>query len=212
MGQDEHRCRPLFLCRGYSYARFASRVADRITAYDDGVAFRYRLLGKEKKFTIRDEVTRFDVVGGPMSMFNTLSGFTTSHESLYERKPFTAIPTGQLLDCPLLLMWPEGPAAAITEARVRDFAGMYLEREAGQNSGLRCRLSPLPSDNEVSVMGETPHASPWRVILLADRAGKMVESNLLLCLNDLRREISVGRSRAKRPSTGGTANSKTTTS
>jgi len=48
-----------------------------------------------------------------------------SHESLYERTPLTAVPTGQLLDCPLLLLWPDGPAAAITEARVRDFAGMY---------------------------------------------------------------------------------------
>ena len=78
----------------------------------------------------------------------------------------------------------EGPAAAITEACVRNFAGMYLKREADHDKGLRCRLSPLPIHNDVSVIGVTPHESPWRVVLLADQAGKMVESNLLLCLND----------------------------
>jgi alpha-glucosidase len=34
------------------------------------------------------------------------------------------------------------------------------------------------------VAGKTPLVSPWRVVLLADQAGKLVESNLLLCLNE----------------------------
>jgi hypothetical protein len=53
-----------------------------------------------------------------------LDGFTTSHESLYEHQAAAAIPAGRLIDMPLLLTWPDGTAAAITEARVRGFAGM----------------------------------------------------------------------------------------
>jgi alpha-glucosidase len=157
-----------------------------LRAYDDGVAFRYRLPQQEglRKFELRDEVTQFDATGEPTALFNTLNSFTTSHESLYEHKSLSAIPVRKLLDMPLLLVWSDGQAAAITEARVRHFAGMYLERSSDDNTVLRCRLSPLPSKKEVCVVGNTPHQSPWRVVLLADAAGKLLESNLLLCLND----------------------------
>ncbi len=157
-----------------------------LRAYDDGVAFRYRLLRQDgqREFAIREEVTQFNAVGEPTAFFNTLDGFTTSHESLYARKSLSAIPVAKLLDMPLLLVWPSGQAAAITEARVRHFAGMYLERRSNDSTALRCRLSPRPSDKDTCVVGTTPHESPWRVVLLADHAGKLLESNLLLCLND----------------------------
>ena len=157
-----------------------------LRAYDDGVAFRYRLPRQQglQEFELREEVTQFDAAGEPTALFNTLDGFTTSHESLYEHKPLSAIPVKKLLDMPLLLLWPGGQAAAITEASVRHFAGMYLERPSDDNTALRCRLSPLPSRKDVCVVGKTPHESPWRVVLLADHAGKLLESNLLLCLND----------------------------
>ncbi|HEX3599815.1 MAG TPA: glycoside hydrolase family 97 protein [Lacipirellulaceae bacterium] len=157
-----------------------------LRAYDDGVAFRYRLPQQEglQDVEIRDEVTQFDAMGEPTALFDTLKSFTTSHESLYERKPLSAIPVKKLMDMPLLLVWPNGQSAAITEARVRHFAGMYLERPSEDSTALRCRLSPLPSQKNMCVVGKTPLESPWRVVLLADAAGKLLESNLLLCLND----------------------------
>jgi alpha-glucosidase len=157
-----------------------------LRAYDDGVAFRYRLLPQEGggEFQLRDEATRFDVAGEPMAIFNTLPGYTSSHESLYEHRPLSALPAEKLFDMPLLLVWPDGQTAAITEARVRHFAGMYLQRPSPESTALGCRLSPLPSQPDTCVVGTPPHESPWRVVLLADTAGKLLESNLLLCLND----------------------------
>ncbi|MBL9161682.1 MAG: glycoside hydrolase family 97 N-terminal domain-containing protein, partial [Planctomycetaceae bacterium] len=140
-----------------------------LRAYDDGVAFRYRLLPQERlrECEIRDEATQFDLVGEPQALFNTLDGFTTSHESLYAHKPLAEIPANKLLEMPLLLTWSGGTAAAITEARVRHFAGMYLQRPGDQPARLGCRLSPLPSRRETSVVGQAPCESPWRVVLLA---------------------------------------------
>jgi alpha-glucosidase len=157
-----------------------------LRAYDDGVAFRYRLPQQEglQELELRDELTQFDAVGKPTALFNTLDSFTTSHESLYEHKPLSAIPVKKLLDLPLLLVWPNRQTAAICEARVRHFAGMYLERPSGDHTALRCRLSPLPARKDLCVVGKTPLESPWRVVLLGDAAGKLLESNLLLCLND----------------------------
>ena len=155
-------------------------------AYDDGVAFRYRLLSQDglREFKLRDEATQFAVEGEPTALYTGYDNFTTSHEGLYERKPLAEVTANKLLEMPLLLLWPKGPAAAITEGRVRHFAGMYLQHSADEPTTLRCRLSPLPSEPDVCVTGQTPHESPWRVVLLADRAGELLESNLLLCLND----------------------------
>ena len=95
-----------------------------LRAYDDGVAFRYRVAGKQGMTLaqVEEESTRFKLADGPTAIFNTLDSFTTSHESTYERGRLSLIPKNTLLDCPLLLTWPDGTSAAITEARVRNFS------------------------------------------------------------------------------------------
>jgi alpha-glucosidase len=158
-----------------------------LRAYDDGVAFRYGLLEQKssRETLIAGENTEFRLAGDPSVLFMTVDGFHNSHEALYERKPLSAVPIDKLIDKPLLAVWPNGTAAAITEARLRNFAGMYLERPEGLDANvLRTRLSPLLNKPNAVVEGKTPLVSPWRVVSLADQAGKLVESNLLLCLND----------------------------
>src|SRR4051812_16866351 len=157
-----------------------------LRAYDDGVAFRYRLLPQDgaKEFEIADEATQFRLAGEPTVLFDTLKNFTTSHEALYERKPLSELPAKTLMDMPVLFVWPKGLAAAITEARVRSFAGGYLERAANENRAVRWRLSPHPQHKGVCAVGTPPIESPWRVVLLGNSAGKLLESNLLICLND----------------------------
>ena len=165
-----------------------------LRAYDDGVAFRYRIHMQAGMRTcaIRDEATEFDVADLPTVHYMPLKSFTTSHEALYRRSSITDIPPGSLLDCPLLIDWSEGPSAAITEAKILDFAGAYLRRESATATKLSVRLSPHPSKAGVSVIGTNALTSPWRVVLLADDAGEMLESNLLLCLNDPPKETGGG--------------------
>jgi alpha-glucosidase len=157
-----------------------------LRAYDDGVAFRYRLPQRAdlQEVDVEDEATRFDVSGEPNAIFDNLQSFTTSHEALYSHKPLNQIPSGRLMDMPLLLTWPTGTAAAITEGRVRNFAGMYLERPAESANSFVCRLSPLPGQKDLCVRANASVESPWRVVLIGDSAGKLLESNVLLCLND----------------------------
>ena len=176
-----------------SFARLRLRSAGGIfwdlelRAYDDGVAFRYGLPEQDalRDFVLEEEATEFRLEGNPSVLFTTVPSFTTPHESLYEWRPYSELPAKTLIDMPLLAVWPAGLSVALTEARLRDFAGMYLERATDAKSPvLRARLSPLPSRPEACVVGQTPHWSPWRVILLADTAGKHIEGNLLTCLND----------------------------
>ena len=108
----------------------AGQWAIEVRAYDEGVAFRYRIDASDgaKPIEVRDDTTQFQLVGQPRVMFNTLDGFTTSHESLYEYRSLAELPVNRLIDCPLLAVWPDRSAVAITEASVRHFSGMYLRR------------------------------------------------------------------------------------
>jgi alpha-glucosidase len=158
-----------------------------LRAYDDGVAFRYGIPEQDalSDFVLEDEATEFRLTGDPMVLFTTAANFTTSHENTYQRMPFSKLPEDTLIDLPLLAVWPGGPSAALTEASLRNFAGMYLRRPAGAESPLlRAIVSPHPSRPGAIVVGRAPHWSPWRVVLLADEAGRHLESNILLCLND----------------------------
>jgi alpha-glucosidase len=157
-----------------------------LRAYNDGVAFRYGF-PKQKRlqdFVIEQELTEFRLSDDPTVFFTTCDGFSTSHEGVCQRKPLSELPE-KLLDMPLLAVWKDGSAAAITEARVRNFADMYLERPAGFGPAvLRSRLSPLPSTGDACVLGRAPFWCPWRVILLGDLAGKLIESDLIVNLNE----------------------------
>ncbi|MCA9265981.1 MAG: glycoside hydrolase family 97 N-terminal domain-containing protein, partial [Planctomycetales bacterium] len=157
-----------------------------LRAYDDGVAWRYVLRPNEAGQPLRllGEDTEFAIEGAPRVMFNTLEHFTTSHEMEFQFRPLHDVPAKRLMDCPVLLVWPNGQAAAITEARIRSFPGMYVERPTEDSTSLRCRLSPLLEHSDSCVVSTGALQSPWRVVLLGDSAGKLHESNLLLCLND----------------------------
>jgi alpha-glucosidase len=158
-----------------------------LRAYDDGVAFRYGFPDQESlsDFVLTEESTEYRLEGNPSLLFMPTPSFTSSHEALYEHRPLSDLPAQTLIDTPILAVWPGGPSAALTEARLRDFAGMYVERiPAEEPPALRLVLAPLPSRPDARVVGRTPHWSPWRVVLLADEAGDHIASNLLVSLND----------------------------
>jgi alpha-glucosidase len=46
------------------------------------------------------------------------------------------------------------------------------------------RLSPWPGQPDIKVRAAAPHASPWRVVMIGDRVGRLVESNLVYLLNE----------------------------
>ncbi len=155
-----------------------------LRAYDDGAAFRYRFPAAEgwDKLVLAGERTEFDLSSALRAVAEPLNGFTTSFEKLYQTKPVGELPKDWLLGLPLLLEYPGGVWAALTEANVTDYAGMYLARSGDRS--LAARLSPLPKEPKVAVRAALPHASPWRAVLVGDRVGRLVESDLVLNLSD----------------------------
>lgn len=153
-----------------------------VRAYDDGVAYRWRFHTAEA-FAIADEDAGFGVPATARAWVATANGFTTSYEPYYRTGALgAAAPDGTLITLPLLVR--RGPAwAGITEAALHDWAGLYLVRHDGQ-PGLAARLSPRADRPGVAVIGSAgDHASPWRVVMLGDAPGRLIESNLVTLLN-----------------------------
>jgi alpha-glucosidase len=152
-------------------------------AYDDGAAFRYHFPKQAgwELLEIKQERTEFRFPSQSKAFALPLSGYLTSYENRYETKPLGELSKDWLFALPLLLECPNGNWAAIMEANLDEYAGMYLVHPS--DGLLASRLSPLPKEPSVAVRHSLPHASPWRVIMVADHVGRLVESNIVLHLS-----------------------------
>lgn len=161
-----------------------------VRAYNDGVAFRYEFPEQPnwKSFTLLDEFSTFNLAGNPTTHTLFRPNFLTSHEGYYDTLPVNAIKADTLMDMPTLFNYGAQPCVAITEAALSDYAGMYLMKRTVPSVGgpvLMSRLSPLPNDKRGAVVKATlPHRSPWRVLMIGDHVGTLIESNILTNLNE----------------------------
>jgi alpha-glucosidase len=155
-------------------------------AFDDGVAFRYVIPKQQPigELLLTDELTQISFPGDPTAHFLPLSGYTTPYEAYYETKPVSAIGPDTLIGLPMLLERTGGGAPpvwmAITEANLVDYAGMYLSRVADAADTFAANLSPLPNRADgAKVLGKTPLATPWRVLMVAGDLGRLIESQIV---------------------------------
>ncbi|MBW3539593.1 MAG: glycoside hydrolase family 97 protein, partial [Planctomycetes bacterium] len=160
-------------------------------AFDDGVAFRYVIPEQQPlaEFVLTDERTRLSFPGDPKARVLPLKDYTTPYEWYYETLSVSAMGSEKLLGLPLLFEQMGGRSRpiwiAVTEANLTDYAGMYLSGVDGEPGTLATKLSPLPGRKDrAKVIGEAPHASPWRVLMIADEPGRLIESNIVFHLNE----------------------------
>jgi alpha-glucosidase len=155
-----------------------------VRVFDDGVAFRYSFPKPSRpggtSFTLLDELTQFRFTADPLVKALLLPNFITSHEGLYTTALLSEIREDTLMDMPALFQFPNKVYMAITEAVLLDYAGMYLIKKQGN---LYSQLSPLPGQEKIKVKATLPHNSPWRVFLISDRLGSLIESNIITSLN-----------------------------
>ncbi|HEY2720750.1 MAG TPA: glycoside hydrolase family 97 protein [Chitinophagaceae bacterium] len=154
-----------------------------VRAFDDGLAFRYEFPQQTgwSQFSLTDEQTTFNLNGDPTILALFLPNYTSSHEGEYTHLPFSQVKEDTLMDMPATLEFPGPVYVAITEANLFDYAGMYLSKE---KNVLVSKLSPLPHQTEIKVKATLPHNSPWRVLMISDRIGTLIESNILTSLSE----------------------------
>lgn len=155
-----------------------------VQAYNDGVAFRYQFPKQKnwQEYTLLDEKSHFKLHGNPKLHALLLPNYTTSHEGLYTSTDLQGLEVNKLIDMPCLFQFSEQVYLAISEAALRDYAGMYLKKDAGGN--LSSALSPLPGQTAIKVKAKLPHQTPWRVLFIGSKINTILESNLLTHLNE----------------------------
>ena len=161
------------------------RIELVVRAYDDGVAFRYRIPAQRSisAITIAAERTHVVVDGASEAYALKRSAYVSSYEGFYTVAPLRDLPADTLLALPVLLHHPGGAWLAVSEAALTNYAGMYLARTSAAAGDLVSRLSPLPGLPDVAVRGRAPLETPWRVFLVADDPAQLIASNVITLLN-----------------------------
>lgn len=152
-------------------------------AYDDGAAFRYSLPAQDSlnAFDIVRENTEFHFPGDLKAWAFQINTFRSSYEGQYLPTSLDAIPDTGLVYLPLTLERPDGLTMAITEAELTDYAGMYLRGLPGP--ALQVLLPPYPDGSGACVHAQTPFLSPWRVLMIGQKPGDLIESTIILNLS-----------------------------
>ncbi|MBA3669840.1 MAG: glycoside hydrolase family 97 protein [Sphingomonas sp.] len=154
-------------------------------AYDDGAAFRYRVPAQPalSELIITAERSTFAFVGNPTAYSLPLPFFRSPYEVHYEILELSNITPDSLIGTPMLLEYPDKIWVGITEAALTNYAGMYLSGLVDSPGVLTSLLSPRFDDPQIKVKARLPHASPWRVLMIADDPGRLIESNIVTNLN-----------------------------
>lgn len=166
--------------------RSARRLTLETRVYNDGIAFRYVLPDQPRTKNVRivNEKTQF-VPAGDATMYPLiLRNFQTSYEDDYQTVTVTGLHPESLVALPLLMELPGKGWLAITEADIDNYSGMYLTRARANNSRiLETRLAPHADEPGIAVTRQTPMESPWRVVMIGDTPGRLIESNIVENLN-----------------------------
>ena len=146
--------------------------------YDDGLGFRYEFPDQPhlKDVKIGDELTEFAVIDSGTAWW--IPAFEWNREEyLYNRTQIDAVGVAQT---PLTVRTDDGLHISIHEAALIDYSGMNLRRVEGG----RFKAALTPGLSNAAVELTTPFTTPWRTLQIADRAGDLVESSLILNLNE----------------------------
>lgn len=160
-------------------------------AYNDGVAFRYQLYRSEKagNRNLTKELTGFNIAGNPKAWIADYKSYTTGQESEFIPKNLSSITDSTKAGLPFLIEIDKKQYAAITEAKINNYPGFYIGVDKGgsmNNVNLITKLSPLPLEVEdgVKVRFSDKSYTPWRVIMLGETPGSLIESEIIQNLND----------------------------
>jgi alpha-glucosidase len=156
-------------------------------AYDDGVAFRYLVPADAGLATlsVKSEDTEFAFGADYECTGLNIGRMDSSHEGEFDPIRASHIREHNNFDLPLVCRTANN-VFAIGEADLRDYGGMYLAGKGDGRPGVQSRIARRVDDKSLiarAAIGANGAGSPWRVIMLGDAPGNLIESSLIGNLN-----------------------------
>ncbi len=165
--------------------------------FDDGVGFRYEFPEQPNmnEVLITDENTQFNLTGDHQVWWQP--GDWDIYEHLYSATKFSEIDALAMRDdvnlaatyipenavnTPVTMKTADGVYLSFHEADLTDYAGITLKVDTAHNN----MVSELVGSERLQgkAVISAPFNTPWRTIQIADRAGDLIESKMILNLND----------------------------
>lgn len=165
--------------------------------YNDGIGFRYEFPEQAhlKEVIITDENTQFQLTGDHKTWW--IPGDWDIYEHLYTTSKVSKIDAlskanhGSLaqtyipenaVNTPVTMRTKDGLHISIHEAALIDYSGMTLKVDT-ENLSLQSGLVGSERTN-YKVKRTTPFTTPWRTIQIAEKATELIESKLIVNLNE----------------------------
>ncbi len=166
-------------------------------AYDDGIGFRYEFPKQEgvDSLKIMDENTQFNLTGNHTTWWQP--GDWDIYEHLYNKSPITGIDAiskrnhsglaqtyipYNAVNTPVTMRTDDGLHLSFHEANLTDYAGMTLLIDKDK---LMLQSKLVGSDRTgLAVNRKLPFFTPWRSIQIGEEAGDLIESKLIVNLNE----------------------------
>ncbi len=151
-----------------------------LRVYDDGMAFRFEFPEDfaEDSLLIQSERTEFRFADNLLAWY--IPANFESYEMLYDSLPLSDLKTA---NTPITFEHPQGNyVLSLHEAALQNYAGMTLSKSETDSLCLVSELVPWPDG--VKVKTSLPAKTPWRTVQISATAAELIESDLILNLND----------------------------
>ena len=148
----------------------------RVRVFDDGLGFRYEYDTPADSLLLMDEYTSFHIAEDGTS-WSIPAEFNT-YELLYRTMPLSEMPDA---NTPMTFKTQSGIYASIHEAALTDFPEMCLKNVGG--TSLKSWLAAWPDKVKARFDGGK-FQTAWRSIQIADKAVDLINSGLILNLNE----------------------------
>ena len=154
------------------------RLNLRFRVFDDGVGFRYEVPDQDSysRVTLVEEMTEFRVSRDARAFSQPADG-ELRYEHLYSESPVGIL---DRVSTPLTLRLDSGTHVAIHEAALVNYPAFSLEFDV--ESIFRTYLRPSSAGHRAIL--DVPFVTPWRTVQIADAAVGLVDSTLILNLNE----------------------------
>ncbi len=150
------------------------RLTLRFRVFDDGLGFRYEYATGTDSIRIMNEATAFRIAANGTAW--SIPANYDTYELLYRTQPIDEVEDA---NTPFTFRTDDGLYGSIHEAALTDFAEMTLHRSG---DGLKSQLAPWPDGVLVRKAGS--FVTPWRTLQIAREAVGLINSSLILNLNE----------------------------
>ena len=154
------------------------RMSIAFRLFDDGLGFRYSyIVPGADTLTVTGEKTAFRFVQDGTSW--SIPGDFNSYEHLYKKQPLSQVQTA---NTPFTIKFADDLYASVHEAAIYDFPEMVLRHS--DSLSFAAELAPLKQGGAVKAIKTGSFTTPWRTIQIARSAVGLINSSLILNLNE----------------------------